>query len=75
MQALFDDWKLGTKRAAAQVCLPRLPGPQAQPGEGNSEPSETGGLGLSGSRNDNVQQGDSQSSRSSQSFDLASITR
>jgi len=75
MEALFDDWKLGTKRGAAQVCLRRLPGPLGQPGEGGSDQPGAGGLGHSSSQNNDVQQGDELSSQSSESFDLASITR
>ena len=75
MEALFDDRRLGTSRASAQVCLPRLPGPfDSSIGIGQGKQYKEQGS-ASQASNDNLHQGDTHSARSSESFDLPSITR
>ena len=79
MQALFDDRKMGTQRASAEVCLPRLPGPSdpgpSDPPPESAEQQEHLINTESKVSNDNLHQGDTHAARSAESFDLPSITK
>ena len=75
MEALFNDKKMGTSRAAAQVCLPRLPGPSSHANSNSASLHSVLPGDPAQSTNDNLHQGDTHAARSSESFDLPSITR
>ena len=74
MQALFDDRKLGTKRASAEVCLPRLPGPSDPPLDNADQQAHLINTESKASNND-LHQGNTHAARSAESFDLPSITK
>lgn len=78
MQATFEDKQAAIQRADVEtVCLPSLPGPKLRQkwhdtAVSVSDPVE---FDLGNSENDSQHQGNTHTSRSSESFDIQTITR